>query len=347
MRQVVWGRILMGLATPLTILLAALALFGVVPWTAAHAGWLLFGAGLLLVRTGVAPETIEAQRIAASMGWASRPAAEAAGIIPGTQYPFRLALKPQALSVGRWRGYEARRWLLGSQFAVEAVEVRGNMPALHITPNTKAFENAMGQGSDFRTGDAGFDSAWRIWCRYPEYARAMLSEAVRAILATEKLQGVPVLFEGGFVCTWTPLSAQSVTAIDGHLESLAALRGAISNQVLSHYSLAGSATVLRDPTGTSVPMPGNHGPGPGLAASVVRTGEVAQRDKNQFARLSVLLPFTFFFAPVGLVLGILGVRAAKRGEASNGGLAKLGIGLSIGILVLFAFMMWAAMTVGK
>ncbi|NYI42585.1 DUF4190 domain-containing protein [Demequina lutea] len=347
MRQVVWGRVLMWLATPLTITLAALALFGAVPWTATNAGLLLFGAGFLIVRTGVAPETIKAKRIAASMGWASRPAAEAVETIPGTQYPFRLTLKPQALSVGRWRDHEARRWLLGSQFAVEAVALRGNMPALHVIPNTKAFAKAMGGGSDFLTGDAAFDAAWRVWCRYPEYARAMLSDAVRALFASERLRGVPVLFEGGFVCTWTPLSAQSIKEIDGRFESLAALRGAISNQVLSHYSMAGSATVLRDPTGTPVTMPGEHLPGPGLTASVVRTGEIAQRDKNLFGRLSVLLPFTFFFAPVGLVLGILGARAAHRGEASNGGLAKLGIGLSIGMLALLAVMMWAAITVGK
>ncbi len=229
---------------------------------------------------------------------------------------------------GTWSQLPAQ-WFVVGRIAVTMVTLPAAFPILQLVPRAYRTEFDVGRGDDLHTESAEFRARWRIWSPDLMYAHAVLGPRFLERLLQPDAIGCGVTVVGRDLYAWEPLDGFPETGVTARLGLLTDLVRLVPAHVWRMY---GGGAVPHDGTRAQGAAPSRevqalidaHGGRP----DVDPVAMVATREKNLLGRLSLLLFFTIWGIPVGLVLGWRAVRAAREGRATNARVAKAGLVLN-------------------
>lgn len=343
---IIWlgGRILAALGAVSSLVLIILTLTGVIP-----PGWTLLsllatGAGALLTLVGRDTEVRLARLVARPLGWEAGRADRIPPLVVPS-YPPELAavLRKSVVLWGQWRGADARAYVLPNAGSVDQVRLPYALPRMLVVTRSADAALTGGAPADVVTGDPAFDSRWLVWTQDPTFAQELLAPAVREAFMHPLLKHARIGIEQGVVWLYeTRSTGRTTQQVADRFVALQAVVDAVPHDVWRRWRVA---TTDQSPSAPATPV----APAPSIAdaatAQLAMPGSTPERprtrDRNILGRLALLLPFTCFGAPVGLVLGLLALRAVAQGRANNRAQAIAGIVLAI-VSMLFAGVMAAA-----
>lgn len=238
---------------------------------------------------------------------------------------------------GQWRGRRAGRARLtpvgttrvgATSFRVEAVHLDFRLPRLAFVPRRAPQWVPRGSSEDLAVGAAAFDRRFRVIASDAGAGRAVLTAGLIERLLRKDVKGLSIGIIGDRLVAWRR-GAYRLGGARLPLDVLSDVADLISTGVPTRYVL--------DPS--VAPAPDWQW---GLAT---RNGGVASPKKgpsNWMAWWSLGLAFNFF--PIALILAHAARRAARRGEATNGDVAKAVltywyVGMAVAV-PLIAMMFW-------
>ena len=275
------------------------------------------------------------KRAAAELGWTYRregtpvPAHVLAG------FPFG-GLEDGAVEheiSGLWRTHRAKAFILrksppgySARFHVTMLETSRALPLVEIHPRGN-LQRRFDIDLDVATGSAEFDKRWRVVCRDPNVARAMVTPQLMERLLAERAAIVPVTIDNATLYTWAPVHRALKQKMQASLTLLADVAVIVAHaQVQTDRGELSPAPMAPSPSATQ------------------RSNATPKRkhNKNYLAILSIILPLTFVLAPAGILFGHFAIRAARRGEANNHRWAIVGLVFSYGMAAIFVAAMLMA-----
>ncbi len=295
--------------------------------------WIRVAFGVaLLVAAGVGALLVKRvarrmKKAAAELGWTYR--GEGTPLPPGVFSGFPFA----GWSDGRvdhdiwgvWRDYRARAFVLrgsppgySARFHVTVLEIPRPMPLIEFHPRSNLQRN-FDLESEVATGYPEFDKRWRVVCRDPQFASAIVTPQLVERLLAERSAIVPVTIDNQGLYTWAPVHRatkhdfQAVLTVLADVAEIATQR--LGQLERGEVSLASSPAPMQQ-TGVA-PKPKK------------------RKNRNYLAILSVILPLTIVLVPVGIALGHLAIRASRRGEATNHRWAVVGLVFGYAMIAIF------------
>lgn len=254
--------------------------------------------------------------------------------------PFSLAQESAVFArrMGLWHAHPAGVGLLtsalswsGVRFRVAWIRLPKRLPPLEV------FRPRAGHGGrwgrELGSTSSEFEDAFHVQCRDLSFARAILTPtAIERVLA-EGQRCPPFAIDGDVAFTFARGRVWHRGQVARHLSLLSELADSIAP---SRWGVYGT-----DPNSWE-PAPPK--PPPWLAslrAEARSTDWVDTRKQNWLGRIAILCVVFVWSAPIGVLLGHLGLRAARRGVATNRRMALtatiLGYVVTIAAALLFVF----------
>ena len=275
------------------------------------------------------------KRTAAELGWIYRREGTPIPVHALAGFPFG-GLEDGAVEhdiSGLWRSHRARAFILrksppgySARFHVTLFETTRALPLVEIHPRAN-LQRRFDIDLDVATGSAEFDKRWRVVCRDPDVARAIVTPPLMERLLAERAAVVPVTIDNATVYTWAPVHRALKQKMQASLTLLADVA-----VIVAHAAVEADRGELAH---ASVPV---------TTSATQRSNATPKRkgSKNYLAILSIILPLTFVLAPAGILFGHLAIRAARRGEANNHRWAVVGLVFSYGMVAIFVAAMLMA-----
>ena len=192
--------------------------------------------------------------------------------------------------------------------SAEVMELPRPLPRMEIAPRSRHVLAGPSGGDDLEVESADFNESFRVSTWDREYAHAILHPRMLERLLRPDALGLSLTICGDRVVAWTspPADLDGVEARLDLLSDVADLIPAIADDL---WSTGGDRLVAPD----------------GTAEPVVKH---AKSTKDWLSWLSLGYGLTILLAPLGVVFGHWGLRAARRGEATNPRLARFALVLA-------------------
>jgi hypothetical protein len=219
---------------------------------------------------------------------------------------------------GMWRGHLSESTTLGpgrrGSFTfsrVELMELSGSLPLLEIIRRGKNAAARASGDDDFEVGSTEFDKNFRVVAPNREFARAVLHPRMVKRLLQEDARELSLTIVGARIMVWSVPPA-TLDDLEARLNVMADVIDLIPEDAYTRWE---SAPVV---------MPSD------------------SKKKNWMARVAVVLSYSFFLTPVGIILGHRALRASRRGLATNGRTALIAVMGGYLVLVMTVIFMVAA-----
>ena len=198
--------------------------------------------------------------------------------------------------------------------SAEVMELPEPLPRMEITPRGGSVLAGPSGGDDLEVESADFNANFRVSTWNREYAHAMLHPRMIERLLRPDALSLSLTICGDRIVAWMapPADLKTVGARLTVLSDMADLIPAFADDL---WSTGGDRLVSGD----------------GGAEPVV---EHANTSKDWLGWMSLGLAFTILLAPVGVVLGHRGLRAARRGEATNSRISRFALACAYGTSIV-------------
>jgi hypothetical protein len=214
---------------------------------------------------------------------------------------------------GTWRGRNAqsltvspaRRGSLMLVIAsVDVMELPGPLPRMEIARHGKNKLGGPGSGDDLDMESIEFNENFSVATLDREFAHAILNPRMIERLLQPDARDLSLTICGDRILVWATPPADA-NSVESRLNVLADVVDLIPEFIYEKWSTGGDRRVAAD--GTAQPV----------VATVSK--------KNWLGWCSLLFAMTIVLAPIGLIFGHRGLRAVKRGEASNATLTMVAL----------------------